>query len=68
MQLNPTNPPVYEGTVGMILELCVLKDHRNKGIGEELVAEIEKYFINEGINRIECMVSDFNEIFKIFLV
>lgn len=61
-----SDPPVYEGTVGMILEICVSQDHRNKGIGEELVAEIEKYFLNEGITRIECMVSDFNEISKSF--
>jgi ribosomal protein S18 acetylase RimI-like enzyme len=61
-----SDPPVYEGTVGMILELCVSKNHRNKGIGEELVAEIEKYFINECITRIECMVSDFNEVSKSF--
>jgi ribosomal protein S18 acetylase RimI-like enzyme len=59
-------PPVYEGTVGLILELSVTRKHRNKGIGEELVTAIEKYFENKGINRIECMVSDFNEVSKGF--
>jgi ribosomal protein S18 acetylase RimI-like enzyme len=59
-------PPVYEGTVGLILELSVTEKHRNKGIGEELVATIEKYFENKGIKRIECMVSDFNELSKGF--
>jgi ribosomal protein S18 acetylase RimI-like enzyme len=59
-------PPVYEGTVGLILEISVTEKHRNKGIGEELVTEIEKYFLNKGIIRIECMVSDFNEISKKF--
>lgn len=59
-------PPVYEGTTGLILELSVTEKHRNKGIGEELVSHIEKYFKNKGIIRIECMVSDFNEISKGF--
>jgi L-amino acid N-acyltransferase YncA len=59
-------PPVYEGTVGLILEISVTRKHRNKGIGEKLLAEIEKYFENKGIKRIECMVSDFNEISKGF--
>jgi ribosomal protein S18 acetylase RimI-like enzyme len=59
-------PPVYEGTVGLILEISVAEKHRNMGIGEKLVAEIEKYFISKEINRIECMVSDFNEVSKSF--
>jgi len=60
------DPPVYEGTAGLILELCVTEKHRNKGIGEELVAKIEKYFENRDIKKIECMVSDFNEVSKGF--
>lgn len=61
------NPPVYKETkIGTIIEICVTEKHRNKGIGEELLAEIEKWFINKGINRIECMISDFNEISKSF--
>jgi len=61
-----SDPPVYEGIAGLILELAVTENHRNKGIGEELVSSIEKYFENKGIKRIECMVSDFNEISKGF--
>ena len=60
------DPPVYEGIAGLILELSVTEKHRNKGIGEELVSSIEKYFKNKGIKRIECMVSDFNEVSKGF--
>ncbi len=60
------DPPVYEGTAGLILELSITEKYRNKGIGEELVSGIEKYFQNKGINRIECMVSNFNEISKAF--
>ncbi|HML04144.1 MAG TPA: GNAT family N-acetyltransferase [Methanobacterium sp.] len=60
------DPPVYEGTAGLILELSVTEKYRNKGIGEKLVSSIEKYFENKGIKRIECMVSDFNEISKGF--
>ena len=59
-------PLVYEGTVGLILEISVTEKHRNKGIGEKLLTEIEKYFLNKGINRIECMVSNFNDISKGF--
>ncbi len=66
MATESDDPPVYEGTVGMILELCVTENHRNKGIGEELLIEIEKIFIIKGIKRMECMVSDYNEISKSF--
>jgi len=61
-----SDPPVYEGTAGLILEICVTESHRNNGIGEELLVEIEKYFLNKDISRFECMVSDFNEISKSF--
>lgn len=66
MATESNDPPVYEGTVGMILEICVTENHRNKGIGEELLIEIEKIFIIKGIKRMECMVSDYNEISKSF--
>lgn len=60
------DPPVYKDTIGIISELCVTEKHRNEGIGEKLLAEVEKIFINKGIKRMECMVSDFNEISKNF--
>lgn len=60
------DPPVYEGTVGIVMELSVTQKHRNKGIGEKLLTHIEKKFLEKGIDRIECMVSDFNEISKRF--
>jgi L-amino acid N-acyltransferase YncA len=66
MATESNDPPVYEGTVGMILELSVTENHRHNGIGEELLIEIEKIFIIKGIKRIECMVSDYNEISKSF--
>lgn len=59
-------PPVYKETTGLILEMCVTENHRNNGIGEELLLKIEKWFMDKDINRIECMVSDFNEISKSF--
>ena len=60
-------PPVYkEDKIGTIVEICITEKHRNKGIGEELVAEIEKWFINKDITTIECVISDFNEISKGF--
>lgn len=61
-----SDPPVFEGRAGLILELSVTKEHRNKGIGEKLLAEIEKKFESKDIKRIECMVSHFNEISKAF--
>ena len=66
MATESEDPPVYKGIVGIILEICITEEHRNKGIGEELVAEIEKWFLDKDITRIECMVSDFNEISKSF--
>ncbi|MGZ7070590.1 MAG: GNAT family N-acetyltransferase, partial [Methanobacterium sp.] len=56
----------YEGKTGLILELSVTQEHRNKGIGEKLLAEIEKYFKNKDILRTECMVSCFNEVSRGF--
>jgi len=61
------NPPVYKETrIGTIVEICVTENYRNKGIGEELLTKIEKWFLDKGINRVECLVSDFNEISKGF--
>ena len=61
------NPPVYKETrIGLIVEIGVTKNYRNKGIGEELISEIEKWFLNKDITRIECVISDFNEISKGF--
>ncbi|MGB9936483.1 MAG: GNAT family N-acetyltransferase [Methanobacterium sp.] len=66
MATESSDPPIYRDKVGLILELTISEKYRNKGIGETLVDEIEKYFINKGIKRMECMVSDFNEISKRF--
>jgi len=60
------DPPVYKDTVGIISELCVTEKQRKKGIGEALLDYVEKMFINKGIKRVECMVSDFNEVSKSF--
>ena len=61
------NPPVYKETrIGLIVEICVKESHRNQGIGGELLSKIEKWFLNKDITRIECVISDFNEISKGF--
>jgi GNAT superfamily N-acetyltransferase len=61
------NTPVYKETnIGTIIEICVTENYRNKGIGEELLSKIETWFLDKGINRVECLVSDFNEISKVF--
>lgn len=60
-------PPVYKEThIGDIIDLSVTEKYQNKGIGEELLREVEKIFAKRGITRIECMVSHFNEISKNF--
>lgn len=60
-------PPVYkEEKVGTVVEICVTEKHRNKGIGEKLLAKIEKWFISRDITTIECVISNFNEISKGF--
>ena len=60
-------PHVYkEDKIGTIVEICITEKHRNKGIGEELVTQIEKWFISKDIYTIECVISDFNEISKGF--
>lgn len=63
------HPPVYkENLIGMILEISTTKKEQNKGIGEKLVEEIESWFKKRGIDRIECMISDFNEVSKSFWI
>ena len=60
-------PPVYkEENVGTVVEICVTENHRNKGVGEKLLAEIEMWFVSKDITTIECVISDFNEISKSF--
>lgn len=60
-------PPVYkEEKIGTVMDICVTKKHRNKGIGEKLLTETEKWFTARNISRIECTVSNFNEISKGF--
>jgi len=60
-------PLVYKQTrIGSVLEISVTEKHQNKDIGSQLLKEIEKIFISKGIDRIECMVSCFNEISKKF--
>lgn len=60
------DPPVYKETIGIISELSVAESYRNKGIGKSLLHYAEKIFINKGIKRIECMISNFNEVSKSF--
>lgn len=61
------HPPVYkEDLIGMILEISITETHRNEGIGNRLLLEVEKWFKKRGIDRLECMVSDFNNVSKNF--
>lgn len=67
MACESAQPPVYKETcVGDIIEIAVTEKYRKKRIGEELLKECEKIFAERGINRMECMVSNFNEISKNF--
>ena len=56
-------PPVFETTrYGAIYDLLVTRSRRRQGIGKRLVHEIERWFSQQGIHRIEARVSTRNEV------
>ncbi|MDI6644740.1 MAG: GNAT family N-acetyltransferase [Methanobacteriaceae archaeon] len=60
-------PPVYKkNQLGVILELAVTKKHQNKNIGQQMLQNMEKIFLDKGITRIGCTVSCFNNVSKNF--
>ena len=58
-----TRPPVFEETrYGAVYDLLVTGSRRRQGIGERLVQEIERWFLERGIHRIDVGVSTRNEV------
>ena len=57
-----TQPPEFNGKLyGSIKELLVTDSHRGQGIGEKMVHELEQWFRNKGIHRIEVGVAASND-------
>ncbi len=51
-------PPIYLfRKYIMVGEICVSRNNRRKGIGEQLLKELYKYAKNKKIKRIECLVA-----------
>ena len=56
-------PPVFEETrYGAVYDLLVADAYRRHGIGERMVREIERWFAERSIHRIDVRVSTRNEI------
>ena len=56
-------PPVFAETRhGIIFDLFVTESRRKQGIGERLVREVERWFLERGIHRIGVGVSTRNEV------
>ncbi|MFC4324068.1 GNAT family N-acetyltransferase [Litchfieldia salsa] len=53
-------------TTGMILELYVFKEHRNRGLGKILIKSALSYFKHLGLNRIHLNVFSGNHAKKLY--
>lgn len=60
-------PPVFENQdIGLVSELAVGEAHRRRGIGRRLYQEIEAWFKDRGIQRIDVRVAAANEVSTAF--
>ncbi|MBN2520685.1 MAG: GNAT family N-acetyltransferase [Bacteroidales bacterium] len=60
-------PPIYLfKKYIMVGEICVSKETRRKGIGEQLLMELYKYAKSKNIKRIECQVAVNNPVSQNF--
>ena len=56
-------PPVFEPTkYGTVFDLAVTEKYRRKGIGKRMFEEIERWFSERKIRRIELRVATSNEV------
>ncbi|MCB1120124.1 MAG: GNAT family N-acetyltransferase, partial [Verrucomicrobiae bacterium] len=61
------NPPVFNRKeFGLISDLAVKEQWRNKGLGRAIFYQIEAWFKSRGINRMELEVATTNEISQRF--
>lgn len=53
-------------TTGNILRVYVVPDHRNDGIGRQLFEETRSFLFDQGVDRIEAMVLEANDLGNAF--
>ena len=51
----------HDGRKGWINRLAVLPEHQGRGIGRDLVAEVERRLLEKGIEIVTCLIEDWNE-------
>ena len=51
----------HDGRKGWINRLAVLPEHRGRGTGRALVAEVEQRLLEVGIEIVTCLIEDWNE-------
>lgn len=51
----------HDGRKGWVNRLAVLPEHRGRGIGSALVAEVERRLLEKGIEIVTCLIEDWNE-------
>ncbi|MFO7889365.1 MAG: GNAT family N-acetyltransferase [bacterium] len=60
-------PPVFKHTdFGFISDMAVKHEYQRQGVGKYLLDEIEKWFAEQGVKRVELEVASKNEIGKSF--
>ena len=63
LAITETHSPVFaKPRHAEIIDLFVTESHRQRGIGERLVREVEHWFSQRGIDRIEARVAVRNEV------
>ncbi|NIQ04567.1 MAG: GNAT family N-acetyltransferase [Candidatus Korarchaeota archaeon] len=57
------HPPVFErSTYGSINDLAVKREHRRQEIGSRLLTQVQEWFSQHGVKRIEVRVATENEV------
>ena len=56
----------HDGRKGWVNRLAVLPEHRGRGIGSALVAEVERRLLEKGIGIVTCLIEGWNESSKAF--
>jgi ribosomal protein S18 acetylase RimI-like enzyme len=56
----------HDGRKGWVNRLAVLPEHRGRGVGSALVAEVERRLLGSGIEIVACLIEGWNEGSKTF--
>ncbi len=51
----------HDGRKGWVNRLAVLPEHRGRGIGSALIADVERKLLEKGIEIVTCLIEDWNE-------